>query len=148
MILHHFQHIQQVIKSKQNLFRSYRNVYYKNKIVLVLLFCNGLFKTALNMFKIKNEDSRTTSRSTSSQMFFKVRVLKDLANFIGKYQCQSLFLIKDTPTQVFSYVISKILAPQHLLCLYMVFKIHSCTFISSFDLGFIIVTLSKYLPVE
>ena len=35
-----------------------------------------------------------TNRSSLSQMFFKIGVLKNFANFIGKHQCWSLFLIK------------------------------------------------------
>ena len=52
-----------------------------------------------------------TNRSSLSQMFFKIGVLKNFANFIGK-QCWSIFLtklhawrpatlLKETPTQVF-----------------------------------------------
>ena len=33
-------------------------------------------------------------RSRRSQMFFKIRVLKNFANFTGKHLCWSLFLIK------------------------------------------------------
>ena len=33
-------------------------------------------------------------RSNRSQMFFKIRVLQNLQNFIGKHMCWSLFLIK------------------------------------------------------
>ena len=35
-----------------------------------------------------------TNRSCLSQMFFKIVVLKNFANFIGKHQCWSIFLIK------------------------------------------------------
>ena len=35
-----------------------------------------------------------TNRSSLSQMFFKIGVLKNFANFIGKHQCWSIFLIK------------------------------------------------------
>ena len=35
-----------------------------------------------------------TNRSSLSQMFFKIGVPKNSANFIGKHQCWSLFLIK------------------------------------------------------
>ena len=35
-----------------------------------------------------------TNRSSLSQMFFKIGVLKNFASFIGKYQCTSIFLIK------------------------------------------------------
>ena len=41
-------------------------------------------------------------RSSRSHMFFKIGVLKNFANFIGKHLCWSLFLIKfkkKTPTQ-------------------------------------------------
>ena len=47
-------------------------------------------------------------------MFLKICVLKNLANFTGKYLCWSLFLIelqahqKDTPAQVFSCEICQI----------------------------------------
>ena len=34
------------------------------------------------------------SRSSLSQMFFKIGVLKNFANFIGKHQCWNIFLIK------------------------------------------------------
>ena len=36
----------------------------------------------------------TISRSSSSQTFFKIRVLKYFARFTGKHSCWSLFLIK------------------------------------------------------
>ena len=36
----------------------------------------------------------TKSRSSRSQMFFKIGTFKNLANFTGKYLCWSLFLIK------------------------------------------------------
>ena len=35
-------------------------------------------------------------RSSRSQMFFKIGVLKIFANFTGKHRCYSLFLIKKT----------------------------------------------------
>ena len=35
-----------------------------------------------------------TSRSSLSQMFFRIGVLKNFANFIGKHQCWSIFSIK------------------------------------------------------
>ena len=35
-----------------------------------------------------------TSRSSLSQVFFKIDVLKNFASFTGKHQCWSLFLIK------------------------------------------------------
>ena len=35
-----------------------------------------------------------TNRSSFSQMFFKIGALKNFANFIGKHQCKSIFLIK------------------------------------------------------
>ena len=35
-----------------------------------------------------------TNRSSLSQTFFKIGVLKNFANFIGKHQCKSIFLIK------------------------------------------------------
>ena len=41
------------------------------------------------------------SRSSRSQMFFKIGVPKTFAIFTGKHLCSSLFLI-ETPTQVFS----------------------------------------------
>ena len=41
-------------------------------------------------------------------MFFKIGVLKNFVNFIGKTPV-SEFLFKKTPTQVFSYKISEIL---------------------------------------
>ena len=43
-------------------------------------------------------------RSSRSQIFSKISVLKNFVNFTGKYLCWSLFLIKfkQTPTQVFS----------------------------------------------
>ena len=41
-------------------------------------------------------------RSSCSQMFFKIGVLKNFAILTGKYLCWSLFLIK-TPTHLFSY---------------------------------------------
>ena len=50
-------------------------------------------------------------------MFFKIGVLKNFANFIGKHQCWSIFFNKvaglknqkETPTQVFSCEICEIL---------------------------------------
>ena len=35
-----------------------------------------------------------TSRSSLSQMFFRIGVLKNFANYIGKHQCWSIFSIK------------------------------------------------------
>ena len=35
-----------------------------------------------------------TSRSSLSQMFFRIGLLKNFANFIGKHQCWSIFSIK------------------------------------------------------
>ena len=60
-----------------------------------------------------------TNRSSISQMFFKIGALKNFANFIGKHQCKSIFLInlqslntcnvvKETPTQVFSCEICEV----------------------------------------
>ena len=53
--------------------------------------------------------------SSRSNMFFKIGVLKDFANFTGKHLCWILFLrkfftdfIKNTPAQVLSYEICKI----------------------------------------
>ena len=50
-----------------------------------------------------------TFKSSRSQVFFKIGVLKNFANFTGKHLCWSLLLIelqawrsKETPTQVFS----------------------------------------------
>ena len=48
-------------------------------------------------------------RNSRSQLFFKIRVLKNFVNFTGKHLCWSLFLslsvgvslLKETPTQVF-----------------------------------------------
>ena len=37
---------------------------------------------------------RETNRSSLSQMFFKIDVLRSFTNFTGKHQCWSLFLIK------------------------------------------------------
>ena len=42
------------------------------------------------------------------KQFFKIGVLKDFANFTGKRQCWSLFLIKETSAQVFSCEICEI----------------------------------------
>ena len=54
------------------------------------------------------------NRCSRLQMFFKIGVLKNFANFTGNYLCWSLFLIKfltnfikDTATQVFSCEIWK-----------------------------------------
>ena len=60
-----------------------------------------------------------TNKSSLSQMFSKIGILKNLANFIGKHQCWSIFLmkfqawrpatlIKETPTRVFSCEICEI----------------------------------------
>ena len=38
-----------------------------------------------------------TNRSSLSQMFFKIDVLKNFANFVGKHHCWSIFLIKLQP---------------------------------------------------
>ena len=39
-------------------------------------------------------DKLNLNRSRRSQMFFKIGVLKNIANFTGKHLCWSLFLIK------------------------------------------------------
>ena len=62
----------------------------------------------------KNKPLRETSRSSCS-MFFKIGVLKNFVNFIGKHLCWSFvfnkvagleacsFIKKEIPTQLFSY---------------------------------------------
>ena len=42
-------------------------------------------------------------RSSRSQLFFKIGILKNFAIVTGKHLCWSHFLIKVTPAQVFSY---------------------------------------------
>ena len=57
----------------------------------------------------------TKMRRSRSQMFFKIVVLKNFANFTGKHLCWSLFLImlqdkackEETQTQVFSCIFAK-----------------------------------------
>ena len=48
------------------------------------------------------------ARSSRSQIFFKIGVIKNFINFTGKHLCWSLFLIKfkQTATQIFSSGIS------------------------------------------
>ena len=54
------------------------NLYYKHLKTLIV-------NKAATSF-----DSQTNNRSSHSQMFFKIGVLKNFANFTGKYPCQSL----------------------------------------------------------
>ena len=73
-----------------------------------------------------------TNRSSLSQMFFKISVLKNFANFIGKHQYWSIFLTKllawrpatllkkETPTQVFSCEICKIFIIYFIYSLFIV----------------------------
>ena len=58
---------------------------------------NKLKTTYYVFFYAKKRDGKqktAVSRSRCSQMFFKMDVLKNFANFIGKHLCWSLFLIK------------------------------------------------------
>ena len=48
------------------------------------------------------KDLRVRHWSSRSQLFFKIGVLKNFAIFTGKHMCWSIFLIIETPTQVFS----------------------------------------------
>ena len=43
-----------------------------------------------------SDDSQTNNRSSHSQIFFKVNVLKNFANFTGKHLCWSLFFFLTT----------------------------------------------------
>ena len=44
--------------------------------------------------QVRKLEGRVSFRSSGSKMFFKIVVLKNLANFTGKHMCRSLFLIK------------------------------------------------------
>ena len=61
-------------------------------------------------------------RSSLSQIFFKIDVLKNFANFKGKHLCWSLFLIK---LQVFKPIIKR---PQHRCFPLEICEIPKCTY--------------------
>ena len=74
-------------------------------------------------------------RSSHSQIFFKIGILKNFSNFTGKHLCRSFFLTKlqtwgfqlyqkETPTQVFSCKIYKIFKNTSSGCFYLHFLIY------------------------
>ena len=92
------------------------NLVYTSKIEEIW---GGPCQASLNTTVLYFYNSEATYRSSRSQMFFKIGVLKYFESFTEKYMCWSLFLInlhgcrpavllKETPTQLFSYEICEI----------------------------------------
>ena len=67
---------------------------YHNCTVAPDFLFNSLTANIPNYANSKIGTKCVITRSSRSQIFFKIGVLKDFANFTGKHLCCSLFLIK------------------------------------------------------
>ena len=74
----------------------YRIKLLRLKILTLYLLCtlsrSHLVQIVPPLFVIVFSDE--ANRSSLSQMFFKIGILKNLTNFIKKYQCWSIFLTR------------------------------------------------------
>ena len=81
--------------SLQTFLKLGTTTYIFNYVDFYLSFCSFYLKQKNNHFlKILDSHSPFICRSSRSQMFFKIGILKNFANFTGKHLCWSLFFNK------------------------------------------------------
>ena len=70
------------------------------KVLILVILCHKGY--CMKLASVVSYYFLKIYRSSRSQMFLKIVVLENFAIFTGKHLCWSLFLIKLTPTQLFS----------------------------------------------
>ena len=80
---------------RQNLAKKDRKSYYSQEEQLEeFLDDKGAFCNGSESDDSENDDENYTEKSSLSQMFFRIGILKNFANFLGKHLCWNFFLIK------------------------------------------------------